>query len=340
MRLFILGGVEKIMIDLLKDICQKLELGSLLNDPEKLSGGLMHKMYRVQTNLGDYAIKLLNSEVMRRSDVLDNYNLADKLEERLLVSKIPIVPALQFNNKKMQCVSGQYFYVFMFIDGKALKSEEVRLEHCNIIGKLLAKIHKIKLQNASTQKSEINIDWNYYINLAKTRATLVAETLEQHINLLIESQMQGNKSYKKLPCISVISNGDMDCKNILWVGDNPYIIDLESLNYGNPFLELYELALCWSGHEHCKINFDFMEQFISSYLNEYGNHKIDWTVLYYSNNGRLLWLEYNVKRALLLECTDDDERLLGIEQVKETIQHIVYYDSIKEELIGRLSKLF
>ncbi|MEA4831758.1 MAG: phosphotransferase [Oscillospiraceae bacterium] len=326
--------------DLFNNICLELNLGCLTRMPEKLSGGFMHKIYRVQTSLGDYAIKLLNPEVMKRSDVFDNYNIAEQLEEKLLNAEIPIVPALKFNNKKMQCISGQYFYVFEFIDGKALNSNKIELEHCKCIGELLAKIHKIELSNKSITKCKINIDWDYYINLAKSQAIEIVEMLQQHKKLLIESQAKGNESYERLPVISSISNGDLDVKNVLWVNNKPFVIDLECLKYGNPFLELLELALCWSGYEHCNINYKYIEQFISSYFAIFGMCKIDWSVLYYSNNGRLKWLEYNVKRALRIECNEEEERLLGIEQVKDTIQHIIYYNIIGEELINRLSRLF
>ena len=60
-------------------------------------------------------------------------------------------------------------------------------------------------------------------------------------------------------------------------------------------------------------------------------------MLYYANNGRLEWLEYNIKRALMLETDSEEEQQLGINEVKETIDHVVYYDSIKTELLKNCS---
>ena len=51
---------------------------------------------------------------------------------------------------------------------------------------------------------------------------------------------------------------------------------------------------------------------------------VDWETLYDCNNGRLEWLEYNIKRVLGIDC-GNDEKEIGTEQVKETIQHIIYY---------------
>ena len=64
---------------------------------------------------------------------------------------------------------------------------------------------------------------------------------------------------------------------------------------------------------------------------------INWKVLYYANNGRLEWLEYNIKRALMLETDSEEEQQLGINEVKGTIDHVVYYDSIKTELLKNCS---
>ncbi len=48
---------------------------------------------------------------------------------------------------------------------------------------------------------------------------------------------------------------------------NGKIIDLECLGYSNPYLELYKLALCWSGYEKCNINFDLFKTFFKAYFN-------------------------------------------------------------------------
>ena len=61
---------------------------------------------------------------------------------------------------------------------------------------------------------------------------------------------------------------------------------------------------------------------------------INWEVLYYANNGRLEWLEYNIKRALMLETDSEEEQQLGINEVRETIEHVVYYDLVKDRILS------
>ena len=325
--------------NLFNKICNYCELGLPVGKPKRISGGYMHKMYRIQTSNGDYAVKLLNPVIMQRKDVMKNYALAESLEAKCQLSDIPVVPALEFNGKKMQCIDNQHFYVFDWINGKSLNQKKIKREHCETIGKILAQIHKLECSEEYIEKNDVVIDWDFYIAKAKDICPKVSKVLSVNKELLYKSMEKGNLAYKEIPKIVCVSNGDMDSKNVLWIDDKPQIIDLECLNYGNPFTELFQLSLCWCGYEHCKINYDLLGAFIKSYIKEYGSFNADWEDLYYSNIGRLEWLEYNVKRALLIECQDKAEQKLGINQVKETMKHIIYYENEKDTLLSFLKSI-
>lgn len=325
---------------LLKNICNQLGLGRLIELPTKLYGGYMHQMFRIKTVNGDFAIKLLNPIIMKRPDALNNYNLAETLESKLQLAKIPIVSAIEYNFKKMQCSNNQYYYVFNWIDGKALKSQEILVAHCVKISGVLAEIHNIETKKIASHIEPLTIDWERYIFLAQVDFPEIAQMLRKNLNIIIENQKEGNIARQQLPEVIAICHGDMDSKNVLWEGENPKIIDLECLNYGNPYMEFFELALCWSGYEHCDLNYHLLEAFIKAYIDKIKNFKVDWEVLYHCNNGRLLWLEYNIKRAIEIECENEEEKRLGIQQVQATMEHIKYYHKIKDELINKLMHLF
>lgn len=319
-----------------EDICNELQLGALKGKIKKVSGGYIHKMYRVKTSNGDYAIKLLNPVIMQRPDVFENYRLAEELERLLQNEGIPIVPALEFYDKKMQCIQNQYLYVFDWVKGKPLKLKQIKENHCNIMGRILAQIHKIECKPKRIERRTLNINWDDYIFRANNICPSVVPLLARVRDILYKRQSAANESSGKVPDVTCVCNGDMDSKNVLWVNNMPKIIDLECLNYGNPYTELFQLALCWSGYESCNINYKLLKAFVKAYLQEYGSIALDWEVLYYSYTGSLEWLEYNVKRALMIECGDEEERKLGIEQVKETTEHIIYYDKIHKRLVAEL----
>ena len=81
----------------------------LKQPPLRLSGGLMHKMYKLETDQGIYALKLLNPFIMQREDAMENYREAERLESILEQKKIPILSALSVNGSKMQEMEGFYF---------------------------------------------------------------------------------------------------------------------------------------------------------------------------------------------------------------------------------------
>ncbi len=321
---------------LVQRILEELKLGTLTAQPQRVTGGYMHKMYCLETTTGKYAVKLLNPSIMKRPDVFQNYQRAERLEQVLQENNIPIVPAMEMNGNKMQCIDHQYFYIFPWIEGRALRWNEIRREHCEIAGAILAKIHKIEQSEKPLIRNDICIDWNTYINLAFERGSEIADILHRNRELLYLGQNEFNMSLKNIPSVTCICDGDMDCKNVLWVNGRPVIIDLECLDYGNPFMEMFQLALSWSGGVLCNIDYEFLKTFIAAYEQEYGGIHVDLKALYGFGFGWLEWLEYNIKRALMIESENEEERKLGIEQVLQTVDRIRYYASIKEELLQHI----
>ena len=314
------------------------KLGEVIEKPVQITGGLMHKMFKVVTDEGRYIIKLLNPNIMKRPTAMDNYKIADDIEELLKQNNIPAVYALIFNGSKMQELNGQYYYVFEWYDGMSLKDDEIKIFHCRKIGEVLAKIHNIDLQNESIEQNEIHIDWQKYVTLAKKMNAPIYDIIKDKVDLFNNSMTKGNEAVKKLPPVKVICHNDMDSKNVMWFNDEFKLIDLECLGYSSPYLELFELALCWSGYETCNIDFKLFGAFFKAYFeNTNLDTDIDWEVMYYSNYGRLEWLEYNIKRALMLECDTAEEQQIGISEVKETVEHIIYYDKIKNDILKNIS---
>ncbi|MGN1118314.1 MAG: phosphotransferase enzyme family protein, partial [Acutalibacteraceae bacterium] len=248
-----------------------------------------------------------------------------------------ILPALTFNGKKMQKINGQYFYLFDYYEGKSLKDEEITIEHCRKIGEFLAKIHSIEKQTLPYNRSEINVDWDTLIEILSTNNSELYSLLSANRDILYESQQKGNAAIKRVPPVLTICHNDMDSKNVLWSGDGCRIIDLECLCWSSPFIELYEMALCWSGYEKCNIDFNLFKALIQSYADNGGELSDDWETIYYSSYGRLEWLEYNVKRALGIDC-GKDEIEIGVSEVRETMEHIIYYNGIKDKILENLHK--
>ncbi len=57
---------------MLSVLCEKYGLGTMQKEPLAVKGGLLHRMYRVTTDQGDYAVKLLNPDIMKRPQAMNN----------------------------------------------------------------------------------------------------------------------------------------------------------------------------------------------------------------------------------------------------------------------------
>lgn len=323
---------------LLKKICRQLELGTLTAPPGPLSGGFLHKMYSLFTTKGRYAVKLLNPYIMERETALENYCRAERLERILEENHIPILPALDFGGRKMQETSGQFFYLYQWYEGKALKPEEIREFHCAKMGGLLAQIHGLDAGKEASAGQELLIDWNHYMELLSGKNKELCLLMKENLSLLYEVQEKGNQAAGKLSPVRAICHNDLDNKNVLWRGEDCRIIDLECLDYGNPFLELYDTALYWSGIELYHIDYCMLGTFVRAYAGEGGRLPGDWEILYHSSRGRLEWLEYNVRRSLGMDCSKEEVEI-GISQVRHTMAQIIYYHEAKEYILNCLGQV-
>ena len=141
------------MKNLFEKIVKKIDLGKLIEKPEQVNGGLTHRMFKIVTSKGKYIIKLLNKNIMKRPTALANFSKADSIEEILKSHGIDAIYSLKFNDRKMQLIDDQYFYVYEWFDGKTLKNNEITALNCKKIGKVLAEIHNIDLKEEKHPES-------------------------------------------------------------------------------------------------------------------------------------------------------------------------------------------
>lgn len=313
----------------LEKLCNILQLGDLVNVPKAISGGLLHRMYEIQTTQGKYAVKALNPQVMQRPVAMQHFINSEGISN-IAVNKISGLPAKRFKGTFIHELDKQFYLVFDWVEGRSLKSNEINATHCEKIGGILGDIHRmdfseLKLINEWTDNEEL-IDWNYYLQKGKESKSVWVSLMQQNIDKLYEWNAQANRVTSLLASNMVISHRDLDSKNVMWSKDNPIIIDWESAGYTNPMQELTETAIYWSENEMGTVDKERFLAFINGYKKGYGKLHTNWReVLEEGFSGKLGWLEYNLKRSLLIECTDKEEQQLGTNQVTSTIDTINRY---------------
>lgn len=324
---------------IITSLMQACGLGNVISPIEPVSGGFLHRMYKVVTEHGTYAVKCLNPEIMGREGVLNNYERAERIECILEKADIPIVPAITVNGKKMQEIDGQYFYIFHWQEGQITDWNNITDEQCYIAGKILGRIHAIDPQKGVHKEPEMShVDWHEYLRKANEQNSEIAPVLEDNVQLLIDVEKELNRARKSLPALMCISNEDMDPKNIMWNDGQPYLIDLECLDYGNPVSHVLQLALQWSGITTCNMDVEKTAAFFNGYLNAYDNGFRAYGDVFGLAYTWIDWLEYNIQRALGT-CVDEEERIMGISEVRNTVDRIKYIRSMEEEIKEVFDKL-
>lgn len=323
---------EKAIEELIADLMRKCGFGAVIFPIEPVSGGLLHRMYRVTTDCGIYAVKHLNPEIMGREGVHDNYARAEKIECLLEKEDIPIVPSITVDGKKMQSIDGHCFYLFHWQEGHITDWDNISRDECRIAGNILGRIHAVDPWNVSHKEPELsNIDWQGYVQKANDQKNEIASILADNVQLLIYAEKELNLARASLPDILCVSDEDMDPKNVMWNKGHPRVIDLECLDYGNPISHALQLALQWSGITTCNLDVEKMIAFFNGYLAAYDNCFRAYSGVLGLAFTWVEWLEYNIQRALGA-CADEAERMLGISEVRNTVDRIKYIRNTEKEI--------
>ena len=317
---------------------QACGLGKVTAPILPVSGGFLHRMYRVDAGDKTYAVKHLNPEVIKRPDAMARYRQAEVLEEIIEKAGIPIVPALVINGSRMQEQGGAYFYIFRWQEGQTTDWDHITAAQCRMAGNIQGRIHAIEPRKMAHKEPEMSaVDWAGYIEEARRQDNGIETLLRENEALLNEVQDALNRARLALPDIECITDEDMDPKNVMWEEDRPVVIDLECLDYGNPVSHVLQLSLQWAGITTCSFDPGKLRAFFEGYLEAYDNGFRDYERVFGVAYTWIEWLEYNITRALG-NCQDERERETGILEVKNTIDRIAYLrrmeDRIRQELTG------
>lgn len=319
-----------------------LKLGEIIKTPEAISGGLLHRMFVIESTKGKYAVKALNPKIMERPTALHNYITSERIVN-IVSDNLPAQPAKTINGRSIQNIENQFYYVFDWIEGCSLKSHEITTTHCEKIGSILAKIHKTdysQIENIDNFDIEKETDWNVYLSKGKEVNSAWVNLLHKTIELLYVWSDKAKRSSRILVSEMLISHRDLEPKNVMWIQESPIIIDWESAGYINPKHDLIETAIYWSVNELGSIDQDKFLAFICGYQKYFGIIDADWTiVLENSFISKLDWLEYSLKRSLWIECTDENEQEMGTIQVTETLNGLLQYADIVSEIVTWLNNI-
>lgn len=312
----------------IEQFCEKYNLGRVLN-VSKLAGGFMHKMFKVETIKDVYAIKVLNQEVMRREGALNNFLVSEEISNYANSNGIKAAVAIKIDGNYVTEYEDNHYMVFKFVDGKVLKDDNITIEHCRKMGNLLARLHSLdyKILGLCDDISEDHffVDWEEYVNNENFKKMKYKDeylnNYKKYYSLLRRCVERYNESNEK----QALCHCDMDPKNVMWVGDEPIIIDWESARVANPLREVIEDALCWSGFLSNNFSEEKFKVFIEEYTKVYSIKYNIYSLICGNLIGRFGWLDYNLKRSLGIKANEIEEIELASNEVSKSIDEINRY---------------
>ncbi|HFC9170714.1 TPA: aminoglycoside phosphotransferase family protein, partial [Legionella pneumophila] len=236
----------------LETICKKLKMNQPCDLPQRVHGGLLHKMWYLKCNGSQFAVKQLNKRLQLTEEVKSQYELTEEIAFQFSQCTIPAVHALKLENNYLILSEDEAFLVYPWITAKTLDKDAISEMHALKIATLLAKIHRINLNVPQLSAQEFDIHPNEKISVlidqSASKNLVFKEQLKSNQRVIIELNDIYQKAIPILQSSSVVSHGDLDQKNVLWdKNDTPFLIDWESARKLNPTYEIVNCALDWSG---------------------------------------------------------------------------------------------
>ena len=324
----------------LEKLVRKFDLGSKIIKATQIHGGLSNRMYRVETDKAEYAIKKLNKTLMQNKTEFERITFAEKVSKIAEENGVFVERALEFEDKIIHEIDEDYYMIFNWNYGSHLQPEDVTDEICNTIGELLAKIHNLdfsKIEAEKSKKTETRIiDWQHYANVAKNQNKYYYKDLVENIEILYEINKKTNEALEYAKNNLIISHRDLIKKNILWNNNIPTVIDWESSGYVNPTVELVQVCWNWANGDVGKFEFEKFGIIVNSYLQHVKKYKKeDMKKLIYANLWEAIeWLEYNLKRSLCIESTYRNEEIELAEEQIDYLNHEIKYAMTQIEQVA------
>lgn len=93
--------------------------------PQRVYGGLLHKMWYLKCNGSQFAVKQLNSSIQLTEEVKSQYELTEQIAFQFSQRTIPAVHALKLENNYLILSEDEAFLVYPWITAKALDKDAI-----------------------------------------------------------------------------------------------------------------------------------------------------------------------------------------------------------------------
>lgn len=310
-------------------ICKRLNLGKII-DVVQVNGGKTNKVYKVITEQGQYAIKIISkSNIEKNSMLLANIEISEYISNIAKANGVNAIAAKRYEGNYIQKIDNQYLLVFDWYDGNMPYNSEISQQDVKNLAHELALLHKIDpVRNVKPRLNE-EIDFKKYVSLLLQVNEEWSREIIEKFQYLEICYNRSWESYKKLSKQCSYIHGDLNSKNILIDDDRVWLLDWETAKVGNPSLDFFYTSWFGIGDYKTDNYYTFVREYLSS------NNLIDDPSIaaYATLTEEFAWLELCIKRGLKLQSDDKNEIKIGQDSAVRSLNRILNcYDRIPEML--------
>lgn len=308
-------------------LCTLFELGEPISEVQAVQGGMLHRVWRLSTIRGIFAVKQLNSAIMRKVGIRDVYRLTERIAEAMARSGVAAAVALKGEGKggTVQEIGAATFMVYDWIEGVPLSTQGVEPERTRLIGAILARMHGLQQPFPELEPPEwepfSEDEWDMLTFQASDRDIPWAQQVRTALPLLLKWSKLAAEANKILRRTLVVSHRDLDQKNVIWLNaTSPVVIDWEAAGLVNPTMDVVGAALSWSGQNVQPPREESFHALLAGYVEAGGVIRDPGIVALHGVIGNWLgWLLFNMHRSLGESVSSEEERLLGVRETTSTL---------------------
>ncbi len=306
-------------------LCTRYNLGALTALPVSVTGGLIHRLYRLDATTGIFAVKALNPEIMRYENIYDNLRRSEAVAAEFAAAGIPAVLALDTPGGVVQDFDAVTVIVYPWCDGTVLPKSAASPEEAYQIGAILGRMHALNLpgkappEPQSVRKPMAKDPWMSLVRRGQEQQIEWASVVEAALPNLFSWDKDRIAADSTLPQALVLSHCDLDQKNVIWQNNTPFLIDWESAGLTYPCGEILGAALDWSGQNAGLPSRAAFAAVLAGYR-QHGKLDPDLALPLVRSRlgGWIEWLGASMNRSLDSKATSS-ERAVGVREALDTL---------------------
>lgn len=197
-------------------ICAAFNLGTPIGKLTPVAGGLLHRMWRLDTTTGSYAVKQLTKDIGLTTEKRCYYELSEQVAQAFKTIGIAAVNAFKHNDQHLFDCDNNTFLVYPWTNATMLTLNTISKTHATKIARLLAHMHKANLQIKELSTCQITKYNDQEILSLITQVSALSlpftQLLHQELSCILTINRLCQKNTTLLPMSYRVSHADLDQK--------------------------------------------------------------------------------------------------------------------------------